>query len=109
MSQEKVNAYKEAKANRKANLEKERKQKKAVALGLKIAGIVAGAALVVALAVTGVNAYKNYQASRPNYDREEAVIYDMAGVLSEETEAETESGADAEAQAETEGSTTAAQ
>ena len=101
MSQEKVNDYKEAKANRKANLEKEKKQKKAIALGLKIAGIVAGAALVVALAVTGVNAYKNYQASRPSYDREEAVIYDMAGVLTEETEAETD--------AETEAGTSAAQ
>ena len=101
MSQEKVNAYKEPKANRKANLEKEKKQKKAIALGLKIAGIVAGAALVVALAVTGVNAYKNYQASRPSYDREEAVIYDMAGVLTEETEAETD--------AETEAGTSAAQ
>ncbi len=89
MSQEKVNAYKEQKANRKANLEKEKKQKKAAALGLKIAGALAGVGLLVALGITGVNAYKNYQSSLPNYDRDEAVIYDMAGVLDEETEADT--------------------
>ena len=88
MSQEKVNAYKEEKANRKSNLEKERKQKKAAALGLKIAAAAVGVGLLVALGITAVNSYKSYKASLPNYDRTEAVIYDMAGVL-EEAEEET--------------------
>ena len=51
-------------------------------------------AVVVALGVTVFNQYRAYQASRPDYNRTEMVVNDMAGVLEEETEAESETAAE---------------
>ena len=87
MSQQKVDKYKEFKKNRKEELEKERKSKKRSELIWKIVGLVLAAGLVVALAITGINAYSNWKQAQPIYTREELVIGDIAGIS--ETEAET--------------------
>ena len=87
MSQQKVDKYKEFKKNRKEELEKERKSKKRSELIWKIIGLVLAAGLVVALAITGINAYSNWKQAQPIYTREELVIGDIAGIS--ETEAET--------------------
>ena len=87
MSQQKVDKYKEFKKNRKEELEKERKSKKRSELIWKIVGLVLAAGLVVALAITGWNAYSNWKQAQPIYTREELVIGDIAGIS--ETEAET--------------------
>lgn len=87
MSQQKVDKYKEFKKNRKEELEKERKSKKRSELIWKIIGLVLAAGLVVALAITGWNAYSNWKQAQPIYTREELVIGDIAGIS--ETEAET--------------------
>ena len=87
MSQQKVDKYKEFKKNRKEELEKERRSKKRNALIWKIVGLVAAAGLVVALAITGWNAYSNWKQAQPIYTREELIIGDIAGIS--ETEAET--------------------
>ena len=87
MSQQKVDKYKEFKKNRKEELEKERKSKKRSELIWKIVGLVLAAGLVVALAITGWNAYSNWKQAQPIYTREELIIGDIAGIS--ETEAET--------------------
>ena len=87
MSQKKVDEYKEFKKNRKENLEKERKAKKRAEMIWKWIGIGLAAALVVALAITGINGYKNWKNAQPIYTREELVIGDIAGIS--ETEEET--------------------
>lgn len=83
MSVEKVNKYKEDKKNRKTILEKERKKKRLFRIGGWAAGIVIVAALVVMLGLTARNAYKDYQASRPDYSSDSLVISDMTGILDE--------------------------
>ncbi len=92
MSQKKVDEYKEFKKNRKANLEKERKAKQRNERIFKWVGIALAAALVVALAITGVNAYTNWKQAQPIYTREELVIGDIAGIS--ETEEETTEAAE---------------
>ena len=91
MSQQKVDKYKEFKKNRKEELEKERKAKKRNALIWKIVGLVCAAGLVVALAVTGINAYSNWKQAQPIYTRDELIIGDIAGIS--ETEEETTTAA----------------
>ena len=86
MSQKKVDEYKEFKKNRKANLEKERKAKKRAEQIWKWVGIALAAALVVALAVTGYNAWDNWKKAQPIYTREELVIGDIAGISETEEE-----------------------
>ncbi|MBQ7248096.1 MAG: hypothetical protein IJS22_08410 [Lachnospiraceae bacterium] len=74
MSQEKVNAYKESKANRKAEIESARRKK---VRNKVIARVVAGVLVVglaVALVITAVNIVKANQAAKPNYDAEALVI-----------------------------------
>lgn len=114
MSQQKVDKYKEFKKNRKEELEKERKAKKRSALIWKIVGLVCAAGLVVALAITGINAYSNWKQAQPIYTRDELIIGDIAGIseTEEETTAETtimtgESGESTEAES-TEAPSTAA-
>lgn len=91
MSQAKVDKYKEFKKNRKEELEKERKAKKRSAMIWKIVGLVCAAGLVVALAVTGINAYSNWKQAQPIYTRDELIIGDIAGIS--ETEEETTTAA----------------
>lgn len=88
MSQEKVERYKQEKAHRKENVEKERRKKKAGkfltwAVILAVCGGIGGA-----IGVTFYNDYQAKLAARPNYAREEMVVSDLTGVLAE-TEAET--------------------
>ena len=87
MSQAKVDKYKEFKKNRKEELEKERKTKQRNALIWKIVAIVAALALLVALGITAYNAISSRIKARPDYNREEMVLQDLAGIL--ETTAET--------------------
>ncbi len=86
MSKEKVDAYKERKANRKEELEKEKKRKKRnrnIALAVVIVFCLG---LVGALGLTGWNIYQDYLNSRPDYAREELILTDYAGMLDEDTE-----------------------
>ena len=94
MSQAKVDKYKEFKKNRKEELEKERKAKKRTTLIWKSVGLVLAAGLVVALAVTGWNAYDNWKQAQPIYTRDELIIGDIAGIA--ETEEETTPEAETE-------------
>ncbi|MBQ6293118.1 MAG: hypothetical protein IJK77_04530 [Lachnospiraceae bacterium] len=87
MSQQKVDKYKEFKKNRKEELEKERKAKKRTELIWKIVGLVLAAGLVVALAITGINAWSNWKQAQPVYTRDSLIIGDIAGIS--ETEEET--------------------
>lgn len=84
MSVEKVNKYKEEKANRKEILAKEKKKAKAEKAAL-IAVVAVIAVLVVgAIGLTIRNERKAYLASIPDYSATSLVVGDMAGVLSEE-------------------------
>ena len=87
MSQAKVDQYKEYKQNRKANLEKEKKNKQRHALIGKIVTGVIALALVVALGITAYNVISNRIQARPDYAREELVISDVAGALVKDTTA----------------------
>lgn len=102
MSVEKVNKYKEEKANRKEILEKQKKKEKAVRAAVIAGGILVVALIVGAIGVTIRNERKAYLNSLPDYNATSLVVGDMAGVLNEETEAENESGAEGGTEAETE-------
>ena len=80
MSIEKVDAYKNEKANRKQTLAKEKsKKKRDKIIGTTLAG---------AIILTFVNEFKSYQESRPNYNRTEMVVPDYTGITSESSAAE---------------------
>ncbi|WP_434310697.1 hypothetical protein [Hominifimenecus sp. rT4P-3] len=85
MSKEKVDSYKANKHNRKQEKEQERLKEKRELFLWKLGGLVFAIAVVVAVVMTGVNQYKAYQASRPDYNRTQMVVSDMAGVLTEDT------------------------
>ena len=92
MSQAKVDKYKEYKKNRKEELEKEKKTKQRNALIWKIVGCVLAVGLLVALGITAYNAIRDRIQARPDYNREEMILEDIAGVLettAEPTEAPT--------------------
>ena len=74
MSQEKVNKYKESKANRKAEIESSRKRKTRNKIIARVVAGVLVAGLAVALVITAVNIVKANQAAKPNYDAEGLVI-----------------------------------
>lgn len=98
MSVEKVNKYKEEKANRKEILEKQKKQARMVKAGV-IAGAVLVAVLIVgAIGLTIRNERKAYLNSLPDYNTTSMVVGDMAGVLNEETAEETEAETESETQ-----------
>jgi len=88
MSQQKVDAYKAKKANRKEEIEKANRKRKAQKFTGRLIAAVCGLGLVVALGVTGWNQYQAYQASKPHYERTEMVVSDLAGVLTEDTTTE---------------------
>ena len=88
MSIEKVDAYKNEKANRKQTLAKEKSKKKrdkiiGTTLAVAFVSIIAGAIIL-----TFVNEFKSYQESRPNYNRTEMVVPDYTGITSESSAAE---------------------
>jgi len=103
MSVEKVNKYKEEKANRKEILEQQKKKAKQTR-----AALIAGAAVVVALIVGAIgitvrNEYKAYLNAQPDYSTTQMLAGDLAGVLQDETEAETQENEEKETQNATEG------
>ena len=103
MSQEKVNKYKEQKANRKELLAKEKRNKKLGKAAWIIVFVLIIAGIGTAIGIEINNWYKNtYLPSKPNYNAESLVISDVAGILESETESasEDESKTD-EAEAET--------
>lgn len=89
MSQEKVNKYKEQKANRKEILAKEKKAKKLSKIAWISAAVIIVVGIVAALGIEIHRWYvKDYLPSLPTYSAETLVISDLAGILEEETEAE---------------------
>lgn len=84
MSQEKVQRYKEQKANRRELLAKEKKKKMYMKITAWVVALVVVAGIAVAIGVTIRNEQKAYEASRPNYAREEMILADMAGILTED-------------------------
>ena len=90
MSVEKVNKYKEEKANRKEILEQQKKKAKQTK-----AALIAGAAVVVVLIVGAIgitvrNEYKAYLNAQPDYSTTQMLVGDLSGVLVDETVAKTE-------------------
>lgn len=88
MSQEKVERYKQEKAHRKENVEKERRKKKAGRILTWVIILTVCGGIGGAIGVTFYNDYQAKLAARPNYAREEMVVSDLTGIL-QETEAET--------------------
>lgn len=103
MSVEKVNKYKEEKANRKEILEQQKKKAKQTRAALVAGTVVVVALIVGAIGITVRNEYKAYQNAKPNYSTTQMLAGDLAGVLQDETEAETQEGDAKETQATTEG------
>jgi cytoskeletal protein RodZ len=124
MSVEKVNKYKEEKANRKETLAKEKKAKKRNKAIITLVAAIVVLAIVGAIGLTVRNQYVVYLNTRPNYDTTSMLVSDLAGVqgldteeaeasVEDETEApaeeESESEAETESVAETEAESTEAQ
>lgn len=94
MSVEKVNKYKEEKANRKEILAKQKKKAKAAKVGLITGGIVIVALIAVAIGVTIRNERVAYLNSLPDYNTTSMALGDLSSVLSTEAPTGTdESGA----------------
>ena len=89
MSQAQVDQYKEFKKNRTEELEKERKAKQRTAMIWKCVAIVLALGILVALGITIYNGIKARIDARPDYNREEMILQDAAGVFTT-TEAPTE-------------------
>lgn len=91
MSVEKVNKYKEQKANRREILAREKKTaRRNRIIAMAVAAVVV-LGIVGAIGVTIRNQYVIYQNTRPNYDVTNMVVADLAGVLDA---AEEEAGGD---------------
>lgn len=90
MSKEKVERYKQEKANRKENLEKEKKKKFWTKVGCWVALVAVIASIGTAIGVSAHNSYKNYLAALPDYDRDYLVLSDLVGINETETETEAE-------------------
>ena len=90
MSVEKMNYYKEQKAHRKENLAKEKRRKQTRHAAWVALGVIVAVGLCGAIGLTGYNAYRSYEAAKPDYSATSLVIGDVAGVLSMEEEAELE-------------------
>ena len=86
MSKEKVERYKQEKANRKEILAREKKRKfwGKVAAWAALAVVIIG--IGAAIGFSAHNSYKKYLASLPDYNRTSLVISDFSGIT--ETEAE---------------------
>ena len=91
MSQEKVDRYKEYKKNRKEELEKEKRQQKRNSMLGRVVACVLILGILVALGITVYNGIRARAESAPQYDRENLVVADVAGVFATTTAvAETE-------------------
>ena len=96
MSQQKVDQYKEYKKNRKEHLEKEKKrQSRNAMLGRLVAAVVI-LGLAVAIGITVYNGIRQRALAAPDYNRDQLVISDVAGIFAttvaeEETTAAPES------------------
>ena len=93
MSNEKRDSETMNKFDRRQEKRRERQKEKREMFFWKLGGAVFAVAVVIAVGVTGVNQFKAYQASRPDYNRTQMVVSDMAGVLDAE---ESESAAEGE-------------
>lgn len=81
MSQEKVNKYKEQKANRKELMAQEKRKKARAKLIAIVVSVVVAVAAVGAIGLTIRNEYKAYIDSLPTYSTTSFVLTDEAGVL----------------------------
>ncbi|MCD8077649.1 MAG: hypothetical protein LUE63_04625 [Lachnospiraceae bacterium] len=88
MSKEKMDAYKAHKANRKQEIAKEKRRKKAAKAAWYTMGALCVAGICAAVGLTGWNSYKSYIDSLPDYSATELIVDDIVGIL--ETEEETE-------------------
>ena len=88
MSQAKVDAYKEEKANRQSKLEAEKKAKKRNKIITRAIEIALAGALVAALVVTCINLVSAEIAKRPNYYPEEYVLGDFTALEATEEDGE---------------------
>ncbi len=113
MSVEKVNKYKEEKANRKETLAKEKKARKRNKAIITLVAAIVVLAIVGAIGLTVRNQYVVYLNTRPNYDTTSMLVSDLAGVqgldteeaeasVEDETEAPAEEESESEAETETE-------
>jgi len=84
MSQEKVNKYKEEKANRKELIAKKKKQQARNKVIAIVVAVVLAVGAVGAIGLTIRNEYKAYIDSLPSYSSTSYVVSDDAGVLSTE-------------------------
>lgn len=84
MSQEKVNRYKEQKANRKELIAKEKRKKARMKFITIAVAVVVLVGAVGAIGLTIRNEYNAYINSLPSYSTTSFVLSDEAGVLSTE-------------------------
>ncbi|MBP3701915.1 MAG: hypothetical protein J6I64_08490 [Lachnospiraceae bacterium] len=96
MSVEKVNKYKEEKANRKEILEQQKKKAKQAKIALIAGAVVIVGLIVGAIGITARNEYKAYLNAQPDYNATQMLVGDLAGVLVDETEAETQEQTEAQ-------------
>ena len=76
MSQKKMEAYKEAKKNRKENIAKEKRQNKAQKILWTVIPIVLAAAVLAAIVITVINVVKANQPDYSAYTQTNLVIDD---------------------------------
>ena len=76
MSQKKMDAYKEAKKNRKETIAKEKRQKKAQKILWTVIPIVLAAAVLAAIVITVINVVKANQPDYSAYTQTNLVIDD---------------------------------
>ncbi|MBQ8814819.1 MAG: hypothetical protein IJZ85_10050 [Lachnospiraceae bacterium] len=81
MSQEKVNKYKEQKANRKELMAQEKRKKARTRLIAIVISVVVLVGAVGAIGLTIRNEYKAYIDSLPSYSTTSFIVTDEAGVL----------------------------
>lgn len=83
MSQEKVNRYKEEKANRKEILEKKKRKALWTRILCWAAAVLCVVGIGAGIGVSAHNAHQKYLDSLPDYNRTALIITDYAGVLAE--------------------------
>ena len=101
MSQEKIDAYKKAKSGRKERIAKQKKRNKI----LKITGIIAGAAIVIAIA--GAIVWNKVEASNAAAEAAAAAETEVSAETDTTSESETETSSESKTEASAEESTTA--
>ena len=84
MSQEKVNRYKEEKANRKELIAKKKKQQARNKMIAIVVTVVLAVGAVGAIGLTIRNEYNAYIDSLPSYSSTSFIVSDDAGVMSTE-------------------------